>query len=107
MDKNLSIKELCTLPNREFIVAIWEDAGKKVLEAIDRQDTKAMTCDDFLFHCTACGGNWGGMLLSGVKALYPEVYEAIPDKMGTMAWQGICTVIELLGVNMEFAEEEE
>lgn len=103
----MDIKELCALSNREFIVAIWEDAGKQVLEAIDRQNTRAMTCDDFLLHCTACGGNWGGMLLSGVKALYPEVYEAIPNNMGKYAWQGICTVIELLNVDMEFEDSKE
>lgn len=91
--------------DRTDIIEIWEDAGKRVLEVIDRQDTKAMTCDDFLLHCTACGGNWGGMLLSGIKALYPEVYETIPQDMGKRAWQGICTTIELLGVDLEFAEE--
>ena len=92
--------------DRADIIDIWGEAGKHVLEVIDRQDTKAMKCDDFLFHCTACGGNWGGMLLSGIKALYPEVYEAIPQDMGKRAWQGICTVIELLDVDMEFADEE-
>ena len=91
--------------DRADIIDIWGDAGKHVLEAIDRQDIKAMTGDDFLLHCTACGGNWGGMLLSGVNALYPEVYEAIPDNMGARAWQGICTVIILLGVDFGFVED--
>lgn len=99
--------EVSKQEDRKYIVEIWKDAGQKVLEAIDRQDAKAMNSDDFLLHCTACGGNWGGMLLSGVKALYPEVYEAIPQNMGKYAWQGICTVICLLNIDFGFEEEEE
>lgn len=28
---------------------------------------------------TACGGNWTAMLITGIKACAPELYEAMPD----------------------------
>lgn len=38
-----------------------------------------MTFDEFLDKCTACGGNWTAMILSGIKNVAPEVYAALPD----------------------------
>ena len=87
--------------DRNYIIQIWADAGQRVLEAIDRQDIKSMTSDKFLDNCMTCGGDWGGMLLTGIKHFYPEVYEAIPDSMGKYAWQGICTVLNLLSIKFE------
>lgn len=86
------------LSGDEFIASLWKEDGIKVLEAIDRQHITPMTMDEFLTHCIACGGNWGGMLLSGVKALYPEVYEAIPNDMGHFAFRCICETLELLQI---------
>lgn len=101
--KTYNISQLRTLPLSElegddFIVATWKDDGIKVLEAIDQQHTTPMTTDEFLSHCTACGGNWGAMLLTGIKVLYPTVYDAIPDDMGHFAWRCLCEVLELLQI---------
>lgn len=86
------------LTDDEFMVAVWKEDGIKVLETISAQNATPMTMDDFLPHCTACGGDWGGMLLTGIKALYPAVYNAIPDNMGHFAWRCICTTLELLQI---------
>ena len=91
----MTAQQLADLSERDFISTIW---GNAVLTAIDNQTTTPMTMDQFLTHCTPCGGNWGGMLLTGLKALYPEVYDAIPDEMGMFAWRCICDTITLLGV---------
>lgn len=91
----MTAQQLANLSERDFIAHIW---GNAVLEAIDRQTTTPMTMNDFLSHCTACGGNWGGMLLTGLQELYPKVYDAIPDDMGMFAWRCICDTITLLGV---------
>lgn len=56
---------------------------------------------EFFEYCTACGGNWGGMLLSGIEKLRPEVYEAMPNKIaesGGEAFALICNVIYLLRI---------
>ena len=93
--KNYTTAELRDMSDRDFISAIW---GEAVIQAIDMQDTTPMTMQDFLSHCTACGGNWGGMLLTGMRKLFPAVYDAIPDNMGMFAWNGICATLNLLGV---------
>lgn len=81
---------------RAFIQEHWGDA---VLTAIDAEPALQMSFDEFLDHCTAHGGNWGGMLLSGLKKLRPEVWNAIPDKMGPFSWALICDTIKLCGVS--------
>lgn len=96
----MTIKELNDLAPREYLSALWGDNATNVLTAIDAADKTPMDMKEFLNHCTACGGNWGGMLLTGIKALYPDVYDAIPDDMGTFAWNAICTVCELLEIKI-------
>lgn len=39
-----------------------------------------MTLDTFMTHCTACGGNWTAMLITGIKEVAPEVYGQMPDR---------------------------
>ena len=53
----------------------------------------------FLEHCICCGGNWNGMFLSGIKALFPSVYNIIPNNMGKNAFYCICAVMLLCGVD--------
>ena len=81
---------------RAFIQEHWGDA---VLTAIDAEPALQMSFDEFLDHCTAHGGNWGGMLLSGLKKLRPKVWDAIPDDMGPFSWALICDTIKLCGVS--------
>ena len=101
--KKYDIAQLRSLPvdqllDDEFIVAVWREDGIKVLDAIATQHTIPMDMGQFMFHCTTCGGDWNTMLLSGIEALYPEVYEAIPDDMGHFAWRCICSMLELLDI---------
>lgn len=60
-----------------------------------------MSADEFFFHCYACGGDWSHMLLTGIKALFPNVYDAIPDYMGDNAFFTLCDVLELCGVKVD------
>ena len=94
----MTIPELNALSDREFLAYNW---GNGILTVIDEQKTTPMTMKDFLSHCTACGGNWGGMLLTGIRELWPEVWEAIPDDMGMFAWRCLCDTITMLGVKSE------
>lgn len=101
--KTYNIAQIRQLPldqlsGDEFLVATWKEDGIKVLEVIAAQNTTPMTMNNFLDHCTACGGDWGAMLLSGIKTLYPEVYDAIPDHMGHFAWRCLCEILELLQI---------
>lgn len=79
--------------------SFWgNEATDKILLAIAQDGKKEMTFRDFLSHCTACGGNWGGMLLTGIKRLFPTVWDAIPNEMGIFAFEGICNVMVLCGI---------
>lgn len=81
------------------IITAWGENGKRVIEICSKSTPLNIPFKKFLEYCTACGGNWGGMLLSGLKELSPEVWDAIPDDMGCFAWQGICSTLILCGVD--------
>lgn len=92
------MKDLSKLTDREYLEAVWGEDGTKVLTAIDTITTTPMTAKEFLEHCTTCGGNWGGMLLTGIRELYPTVWDVIPDDMGIYAWNAICSLCTLLNI---------
>lgn len=91
----MTIDQLNTLSDRDYLAHLW---GESVLNVIDAQHKIPMSFDEFLTHCTACGGNWGGMLLTGIRKFYPEVWEAIPDNMTHFAWNCICITCDLLEI---------
>lgn len=84
---------------RELLLDNWGKSAQRVIDLC--AEVKPFNGDsrEFLTHCIACGGNWGGMLLSGIRELYPEVYDAIPDDMGVHAFLCICCVMQLCGVD--------
>lgn len=43
---------------------------------------------DFLKQCTACGGNWGAMLLSGIERVFPDSYSNVRDEYNSMDFSG-------------------
>lgn len=34
----------------------------------------------FFNQCTACGGNWGAMLLTGIKKVFPDSYDEVREQ---------------------------
>ena len=91
---NLTAEQLNALSDRDYIAVLW---GEDILE-VDRQTTRPMTMDEFMSHCVCCGGNWGAMFLSGIKKLYPEVYDAVPENLGFLAWNCVCILCTLLNI---------
>lgn len=73
-----------------------------VLRAISETPDWNGTKNDFMSHCTACGGNWAGMLLTGIRDLFPAVYDAIPENLGTddgvTPFINVIAVLKLCGV---------
>ena len=83
------------------LIENWGDAGTKIIELIFNNPEKyvlRISGDKFLDSCSACGGNWGGMFLTGIKRLAPDIYDAIPDDMGIYAWNCITAVLTLMRV---------
>ena len=84
---------------QETVVDCWGEDGKKVIAECAKINPFNGKMSAFLEHCTCCGGNWGAMFLSGIEKLYPKVWEAVPDNMGVRAWDGICNLLILCGVD--------
>ena len=87
---------------REMLLENWKEDGAQVIKICANSTPFNGTFNDFLTHCTTCGGNWGGLLLTGIAELYPEVYKAIPEKMGwcgNIAFACLCQVLILLGID--------
>ncbi len=89
------------MPFAQAMELVRNEWGTDILKVIRCTETTKMSFKEFLCHCMCCGGNWGGMLLSGINKLYPKVYDAIPDDMGINAFGIICAVLVLLDVNFE------
>ena len=81
------------------LVELWGEDGMKVIEECAKINPFNDSFDNFLTHCSACGGNWGGMLLTGIKKLYPTVYNAIPKNMGSKAFLALLFVLVLCGID--------
>ena len=81
------------------IIDSWGKDGEKVIEECAKVTPFNNGSKAFLEHCLACGGNWGGMFLSGIQELYPEVWDAIPDDLGVFAFGNICSVLILCVVD--------
>ena len=65
-----------------------------------------MPMKDFLNHCTACGGNWVAMLLSGIERVFPEHYDSVVAEVenigfghgGVLAFAYVCEWLEEHGI---------
>ena len=71
------------------------------VKALQQTEPINMSFDKFLDECIACGGNWTGMILSGIKSLRPELYAAVPDYMGERAFKTLLDTLLYLGVYPE------
>lgn len=85
---------------QNFLVKEWGDDGKRVIEECLRSRIP-MTGGDFLDCCVACGGNWSGMLLTGIKELFPRVWDVIPEEMGKHAFACLSYTLKLCGVDFQ------
>lgn len=82
----------------DTLVEHWGEDGEKVIEECFRTPLK-MDLDEYIHNeCIACGGDWGAMLLSGIKRLRKNVWDAIPNHMGAYAFICIIETLSLLGI---------
>lgn len=97
---DFSAKEIKSLDSKETVIALWKLRGIALVETAEVRPIN-MSMKEFLSHCTACGGDWGAMLLSGIRELSPVVYDLIPDDMGVFSFCAICELLYVLGVKDE------
>ena len=91
----------------EAIKEVRDSWGDDTLTTTYFAEKTLMTFDKFLTYCTCCGGNWGGMLLTGVRRLYPQGWDAIPNDLGINPFKTICALLLLLGVDFGTEEQDE
>ena len=83
----------------QTLIKYWGERTAIDIALVAHDNYFKISVDEFLDYCTACGGNWGGMLLNGIKVLWPEVWDLIPEHMGTHAFECIVSVMNLCGVD--------
>lgn len=84
-----------------MVEVIGFEWGRDFIKTLQGTDPINMKFNDFLDECIGCGGNWTGMILSGIKSLRPELYKAVPDYMGKRAWMTLVNTLLYLGVYPE------
>ena len=87
---------------RQKIVESWPESADSVIHACESTEKFCGDSRSFMEHCTACGGDWCGMLLSGIRELWPSVFSVIPENMGSdgfEAFANLCYVLQLCGVD--------
>ena len=97
---HIPVSELAELPDDENIIAVWGEDGAKVVDAAADIDL-GMSMDEFLKHCITFGGDWGNMLLSGLRKLARPVWDAVPEEMGVFAFGTIMRTLNLVGVRTD------
>ena len=92
------------LTNEMTLVTNWKLDGVALVKVIKAMKAKhlinEMPFKTFLTYCTACGGDWLGMLLTGIHDLYPIIWELIPNDMGVYALTTIMCLLELLEIDI-------
>lgn len=85
---------------RDYIMIEWGNSGNAdaVFAAASKYNFGG-GFNEFLTNCVACGGDWGGMLLTGIRELFPDVWNAIPMEMGRNAFFTLAYVLILCGVD--------
>ena len=77
----------------------WGEDGDAVIWECMRAYKQPQPFSEFLNNCTACGGNWVAMMLSGISRIAPRVYDAIPQNMGLNVIVTLTAVLALLGID--------
>ena len=91
---------------KNCIDRVVEQWGEEIaVAAIVAPNKQAIGLREYLkTYCTMCGGNWGAWFLTGIKELFPQIYEMIPDTMGpdgNTAFGTIFALITILGIDVE------
>ena len=97
LDKNVKSRMMY---ESKLLKSLKEDANSQADEQVKNfyhgeKQTKnpnyGMDVNKFLDNCYASGGNWTSMLISGIKNLFPDYYEAMPEKK--YSWEEVIHIL--------------
>lgn len=76
----------------QYEVCNIENCGKNKVNEIYEivYGSKPLTTKEFLDNCTACGGNWVAMLLTGIERCFPNDYQKLLNECNTLAENDSC-----------------
>lgn len=101
---DIPTKDMSDFTEEEYIIANWGEAGVRVCEIAATIPKLNCSVSEFTkAHCVMQGGDWGAWFLTGIRAVSKELWDAIPDDMGVLAFFCICDVLRLIGVRTEEA----
>lgn len=80
------------------MMTLSKEWGENIVAAILRAHKYDITQKQFVKFCDINHPDNALAILSGIKAIWPDVYNAIPACMGAHAFENLCLVLELLGV---------
>ena len=87
---------------KSVLLQEWGEQGSIVIALCEKEEPFGGSVSKFAKVCTGCGGDIGRMFLTGIRKLYPKVWDAIPNRMGKnsmTAFECICSLMILLGVD--------
>lgn len=86
---------------KESLNTLWPDQAPDIISHCETLPKfNGITLTDFVRdHCTACGGDWCQMLLTGIRKISMPLYDLIPGDMGLNSFTCLCLVLVLLGVD--------
>lgn len=96
-DMKCGTHALCKKCIEDILLQRWRE---DFITVAQRAEPLNMTDREFFGECIACGGNWSGAWLSGIKRLRPAVWDVIPNNMGKNSWETIMLLLVYLGVTM-------
>lgn len=80
------------------MMTLSKEWGENIVAAILRAHKYDITQKQFVKFCDINHPDNALAILSGIEAIWPDVYNAIPACMGAHAFENLCLVLELLGV---------
>lgn len=80
------------------MMTLSKEWGENIVAAILRAHKYDITQKQFVKFCDTNHPDNALAILSGIEAIWPDVYSAIPACMGAHAFENLCLVLELLGV---------
>jgi hypothetical protein len=83
---------------RSYNIPNW--AQLELFDSVNPTIKPIMTLKEFLSTCAACGGDWGSMVMSGIKKTFPERY-AMMDNDHEYSFAELMVILQEEGINTQ------
>lgn len=77
----------------------WGETGKELAVKCLNEPKLGYNLKEFLNYYCPCEGIGPELLLNGIQALYPDIWEEIPKDMGCFAFSALYSMLILLGID--------